>query len=147
MIITVYAFYAHISIYMYVHTLSLLRKEGIGNWDDAFSVTHLSGLISVLFFFGLARNGLNHSKSLVLGHCNSSSELPLNPNILKNNNCLGVTTLGRTSIYKWSFCGKNCHWNVFIRLKHNLINHVYCYLRLYSHLWFGLFDISWLPLP
>lgn len=75
-----------------------------------FQLLTFLGLFQCCFFFGLARNGLNHSKSgLVLGHCNSSFELPLNPNILKNNNCLGVTTLGRTGIYKWSFYGKNCH--------------------------------------
>lgn len=39
---------------------------------------------------------------------------------------------GRTGIYKGSFCGENCHWNVFIRLVHNLTNQVYYYPRLYE---------------
>lgn len=81
-------------MYVCIHFIFIVDREVVGKWDDALSITHLSGVASALFFCGLSKNDLNCSKNPVRGQCNSSSELQLNPNVLKNNGNLGVTALG-----------------------------------------------------
>lgn len=73
-IVIVYACLFYMCVNIYTLYLLEIGKE-VEKWDEALSITQLSGVASALLFYGLSRNDLHYFKK---GQCNSSSELQLN---------------------------------------------------------------------